>query len=103
MKYYDIMNKEETGYCISFNSQREAENWLNEHIKKYPEYVARNGYHIVENERLTLSEMNYKAFVIANNAIYFNDGHDYLSALYDVCKMLNPNIDDTDIGKDYIE
>lgn len=44
-----------------------------------------------------------KAFIIANNAIYFNDRSDYLSALYDVCKALNPKLDESLIGSKYID
>lgn len=31
-----------------------------------------------------------KAFVIANNALYFNDKSDYQSALWEICETLNP-------------
>jgi hypothetical protein len=44
-----------------------------------------------------------KAFAIANNAIYFNDSSDYLPALYQVCKTLNPEIEDELTGSKYIE
>lgn len=44
-----------------------------------------------------------KAFSIANNAIYFNDKHDYLSALYEICKTLNPKLNEELIGNKYIE
>lgn len=44
-----------------------------------------------------------KAFAIANNAIYFSDSSDYESALYQICKTLKPDIDEEDIGVDYIE
>jgi hypothetical protein len=44
-----------------------------------------------------------KAFAIANNAIYFNDRSDYLSALYEVCMALNPELDEELIGSKYIE
>jgi hypothetical protein len=44
-----------------------------------------------------------KAFAIANNAIYFNDSSDYLTALYQICKTLNPEIEDELIGSKYIE
>lgn len=32
-----------------------------------------------------------KIYTIANNAIYFNDRHDYLTALYEICEILKPN------------
>lgn len=44
-----------------------------------------------------------KAFIIANNAIYFNDNSDYLSALYQICHVLNPDIEEELIGTKYIE
>ena len=44
-----------------------------------------------------------KAFAIANNAIYFNGSSDYLTALYQVCKTLNTEIEDELIGSKYIE
>ena len=44
-----------------------------------------------------------KAFAIANNAIYFNDNSDYATALYQVCKALNPELEDELIGSKYIE
>ena len=44
-----------------------------------------------------------KAFKIANNAIYFDDSSDYLTALYEVCKVLNPNEDIEKFGTKYLE
>lgn len=37
-----------------------------------------------------------KSFVIANNALYFNDSSDYVSALWEICSVLNPEIFDKD-------
>ena len=56
MKYYDIMDGEEKGYFIEFESQYEAQKWLDDTKKRFPEYVERNGMHIVENERQTIGE-----------------------------------------------
>ena len=42
------------------------------------------------------------AFIIANNALYFNDNSDYQTALYQVCSTLRPELDDEEIGVDYI-
>lgn len=42
-----------------------------------------------------------KAFRAANNAIYFDDSSDRLTALYDVCRVLKP--DQNVFGKEYIE
>lgn len=44
-----------------------------------------------------------KAFAIANNAIYFDDSSDYFGALWDICKALNPELEDEKIGKMYID
>ncbi|KIL06873.1 UNVERIFIED_ORG: hypothetical protein B2H98_13185 [Clostridium botulinum] len=96
MKFYDIMDKEEIGIYISFQDKRQAEEWISEQPSS-------RGLHIVENERLTISERIEKAFAIANNAVYFNDRSDYLTSLYDVCNMLKPKIDYAEIGKKYIE
>ena len=95
MKYYDIMDKEEKGIYISFTDKNQAEEWLSEQPKS-------RELHIKENERLTIQERREKAFAIANNAIYFNDRSDYLSALFDVCTMLNPKFECSEIGKKYI-
>jgi hypothetical protein len=97
------MDKEEKGIFITFESREQAEQYLNEQLDVISEPSVRCGMHIVEKERLTTSERNKKAFAIANNAIYFNDNSDYLSALYQVCKMLNPQDEENLIGKKYIE
>lgn len=44
-----------------------------------------------------------KAFKIANNAIYFDDNSDYRSALWEICKVLSPKIDEEEIGSKYYE
>ncbi|WP_337527366.1 hypothetical protein [Zhenhengia sp.] len=44
-----------------------------------------------------------KAYSIANNAIYFNDNSDYLTALYEICKVLNPQVDTEQIGNSFID
>ena len=38
-----------------------------------------------------------KIFEIANNAIYFRDNSDYLTALYEICHVINP--DDESVGE----
>jgi hypothetical protein len=40
------------------------------------------------------------AFRIANNAIYFEDNSDYGTALYQICNILNP---DVECGAEYME
>lgn len=44
-----------------------------------------------------------KAYAIANNAIYFNDNSDYLNALYEICMVLNPQVDTDCIGNIFID
>lgn len=103
MKYYEIRNKEETGIYISFTDKFEAHEWLEkEKINNYKR-VEKEGLHIVEVDRLTTHERCERAFAIANNAIYFNDRSGYLSALWEVCSMLNPKFCVDEIGKKYIE
>jgi len=103
MKYYDAMDKEENGTFITFTSKHEADDWLNRQKKEFPERVERDGIHIVENERLTPYERGVEAYAIANNAIYFNDRSDYLSALYEICRMLKPREPEENIGQEYID
>lgn len=103
MKYFDIMDKEEKGIFISFTDKTEAENYLNREMESFPERCEKYGLHIVEKEKLTLSERLDKAFKVANNAIYFNDRSDYLSALYEICTILKPVTTYDDIGKKYLE
>lgn len=100
MKYYDITDKD--GVYISFTDKDKADKWIDKHKKEYEE-INIFGLHVVESERLTVSERCDKAFAIANNAIYFNDRSDYLSALWDVCMMLNPQISEDEVGKKYLE
>lgn len=103
MKYYDIMDKEEKGIFTSFTDKNEAEEWLSKQDDRLLESSIRYGMHIVEVERVTISESFDKVFAIANNAIYFNDSSDYLSALYEICRTIKPNIGDCEIGNEYFE
>jgi len=41
-------------------------------------------------DKCTFMDKVNKAFAIANNAIYFNDNSDYLTALYEICETLHP-------------
>ena len=102
MKYYDIMDKDEKGSFITFQNREDAESWLSKQGDRFLKGSIRYNIHVVENERLTINERNEKAFTIANNAIYFNDRSDYLSALHEVCKMLKPQIEENLIGNKYI-
>lgn len=95
MKYYDIVDKSENGIYISFTDKQQAIEWLSEQPDS-------RCLHIKEYERLTAQESMNKAFAIANNAIYFNDRSDYLSALFDVCSTLNPELEHSKIGEKYI-
>lgn len=42
------------------------------------------------------------AYAIANNAIYFDDNSDYLTALIEVCMTLKPD-EAENIGTEYID
>lgn len=42
-----------------------------------------------------------KIFQIANNAIYFDDGSDFLFTLYEICRIIKPG--DENIGEVFIE
>ncbi|MGL4875162.1 MAG: hypothetical protein ACRC30_10995 [Clostridium sp.] len=101
MIYYEITDKENKGIYISFTEKDKAEKWITHYKEVYEKYNI-IGLHIIETERLTISERCDKAFRIANNSIYFDDNSDYLGALGDICRILNPNIDEYKIGKEYI-
>jgi hypothetical protein len=103
MKYYDAMNKDESGTFVTFSAKHEAEAWMEEQKRRFPERVERDGIHIVENEQLTPYERAVKAYAIANNAIYFSDSSDYLPALYQICRMLMPREPEENIGQKFIE
>lgn len=44
-----------------------------------------------------------KAFTIANNAIYFDDNSDYKTALYEVCRVLKPMVQQGLIGIEFLK
>lgn len=51
---------------------------------------------------MTEKERMEKAFIIANNVLYFDDSYDYGTALYQICSVLFPNRDE-EVGKKYID
>ena len=55
LKYY-IMNKEEDAYYIDFDNEYRAKEWLKEQTEKFPEYVEKNGYHIVEKKYVSYTD-----------------------------------------------
>lgn len=57
------------------------------------------------NLRVKCTELDnvLEAFKIANNAIYFNDKSDYLNALYNICKVIKPDLSEDEIGKEYMD
>lgn len=69
-----------------------------EEIKNAEFYATPYGKLVKTNGEL--QEKINQAFALANNAIYFNDRSDYLSALWDVCKYLQP--ENEEIGEQYI-
>lgn len=50
-----------------------------------------------------MEEKLEKAFIIANNALCFNDSSDYVTALWEICTILKPELSDSEIGQKYIE
>ena len=56
---------------------------------------------LLVKEITLLKQVIHKAYATANNAVYFNDGSDYMSALFNVCKTLKPLAPNT--GETYIE
>lgn len=68
---FDIINKEESGYCMSFdydnyiNPEKSAYEWLDEKRKNYPDYINGNGYHVVRSERYSkIGELALKAAAV---------------------------------------
>ncbi len=55
---------------------------------------------VINDVDIELNQRMCKAFAIANNAIYFSDSSDYLTALWNVCKCLQP--ENEEIGEQYI-
>ena len=49
-----------------------------------------------------MNDREKEVYKIANNALYFNDNSDYETALYEILKVLNPELEDYPILK-YIE
>lgn len=48
---FQVMNREETAFCIGFDYKNEADEWLKDNIEKYPNgWVATEGYHVVKEE-----------------------------------------------------
>nr|WP_205611581.1 hypothetical protein [Clostridium sporogenes] len=73
------MDKEEKGIFTSFTDKSEAEEWLSKQDDRLLESSIRYGMHIVEVERVTISER------------------------YEICKTIKPNIDECEIGNKYLE
>jgi hypothetical protein len=48
---WQVMNAEETGYCISFDCPSEAQEWFAKEKARSPDYIEQNGYHIVRYEQ----------------------------------------------------
>lgn len=41
-----------------------------------------------------MNEKEKEIYKIANNTLYFNDNSDYKTALYEILKVLNPELED---------
>ncbi len=49
-------------------------------------------------------ELRNKIFALGNNSLYFDDRHDYRSALWEICNLLKPEcMSEEEIGVEYIE
>lgn len=59
---FDIMNKDETGCCMTFghreyaNPEKSANDWIAERLKYFPNDIKKNGYHVVRNEKYYTSD-----------------------------------------------
>lgn len=61
------------------------------------------GYHRnASGLRRKMQDKLEKIFAMANNALYFCDNHDFITALYDICLEIKPE-EMGKIGKKYIE
>jgi hypothetical protein len=56
MREWDIRGTDEQGIWISFDNRYEAEEWISDHTKRFPEHTQREGLHIVECERESIGE-----------------------------------------------
>lgn len=83
------------------DASEEVLNYLQSNRTELAKWTKRVAWHCKKvNE---LDEQVNKAFKVANNAIYFDDSSDYLSALYEICLILNPKLDSESIGLSYME
>lgn len=44
-----------------------------------------------------------RAFVLANNELYTGDRTEYYLALFKICKSLNPELNDKEVGTRFLE
>lgn len=105
MKYADLTIEEkdiliklatDAGYgCPEYTNHKEIDYKFWEDTD-YEESVC-----LLVKEITILKQVIHKAYVTANNTIYFNDSSDNVSALYDVCSTLKPLAPNT--GETYIE
>ena len=69
------------------------------------DYDEHERYKTELNEAIQVLEQEIKTsdkiFMIANNAIYFRDDSDYLTALYEICEVIKPG--DETVGAVFIE
>lgn len=69
------------------------------------DYDEHERYKTELNEAIQVLEQEIKTsdkiFMIANNAIYFRDDSDYLTALYEICEVIKPG--DETVGAAFIE
>jgi hypothetical protein len=51
-----VMNEAEDGYCMDFGHQLDADRWMADRMRENPDYIKRNGYHIVKQRSFTPAE-----------------------------------------------
>lgn len=54
-----------------------------------------------DEEKALLLKKLEEVYKIANNSLYFNDNHDFQSALWEICKEILPEKEE--IGEYYVE
>jgi hypothetical protein len=51
-----VMNEAEDGYCMDFGHQLDADRWMADRMRENPDYIKRNGYHIVKQRSFKPAE-----------------------------------------------
>jgi hypothetical protein len=51
-----VMNAAEDGYCMDFDWGYDADRWMDDRLRENPDYIKRNGYHVVKKRSFTSAE-----------------------------------------------